>query len=657
MESEVLLRSSVPACQSYYDVKSQLQRYVYERSTEAFRAGDRRRDQISSRQELETYRAALRRRFIASLGGLPQDDVPLQPTVTGRLSQDGYTIEKVIFQSRKEVFVTASLYLPDGLDGPSGAVLFLCGHSLEGKQYERYQVVCLEMVRAGLVVLAQDPVGQGERFGYYEPGPDKSLMAGPTVEHDQGGTPCLLTGGYIPRYFIHDAMRSVDYLSQRPEVDPSRIGVTGSSGGGTQTCLMMICDPRIAAAAPTNFLTSRQTYQLAGGPQDAEQIWPAFTAMGYDHEDFLLAMAPRPVQVNAVRSDFFPIEGTRASVHRSARFWALYGREENLQLCEDDSTHKFTETLARKTAAFMARHLLGRSVPPDERPVTPLPDSCLWSTPDGQVRKALPSGRFIYEENLAVYQAVLNRRQALSAEEQQAQARDWLEEKVRSCRQNCDTNLRLQDPEQLKDLQVQSCLWWTQPGLMSHAFLIRSLTGPSGPLPLTLAVWDDGTFALRQHMPQIRSLCAAGRQVLVLDLSGVGHLQPHPLNERGVDQKFGTLFKLNDDLYWLDDSLAALRVFNILKTLDVLPLLPDCSQDGLELLLSGRFSLYGKIAAFLDQRIPKVLQEGRGWKLADLVTERYYDEEQVRSLIIPQMLRYADMPDLDRWLGGRLATI
>ena len=158
-------------------------------------------------------------------------------------------------------------------------------------------------------------------------------------------------------------------------------------------------------------------------------------------------------------------------------------------------------------------------------------------------------------------------------------------------------------------------------------------------------------------MPQIRSLCAAGRQVLVLDLSGVGHLQPHPLNERGVDQKFGTLFKLNDDLYWLDDSLAALRVFNILKTLDVLPLLPDCSQDGLELLLSGRFSLYGKIAAFLDQRIPKVLQEGRGWKLADLVTERYYDEEQVRSLIIPQMLRYADMPDLDRWLGGRLDTI
>jgi hypothetical protein len=70
----------------------------------------------------------------------------------------------------------------------------------------------------------------------------------------------------------------------------------------------------VAAAAPATFIMNRETYQRTGQPQDAEQIWPGFTGAGLDHEDILLAMAPKPVCVLAVTSDFFPIEGT----HRDA---------------------------------------------------------------------------------------------------------------------------------------------------------------------------------------------------------------------------------------------------------------------------------------------------------------------------------------------------
>jgi hypothetical protein len=70
--------------------------------------------------------------------------------------------------------------------------------------------------------------------------------------------------------------------------------VTGNSGGGTPASLVMLADPRVAAAAPATFIMNRETYQRTGQPQDAEQIWPGFTGAGLDHEDILLAMAPKP---------------------------------------------------------------------------------------------------------------------------------------------------------------------------------------------------------------------------------------------------------------------------------------------------------------------------------------------------------------------------
>ena len=655
MSADSLIQKTKRACMATFDVASQLQRVVYDRSLAAFAAGDTRRDQIVNPAQLEAYRTRLRQDLIDALGDLPDCDAPLHARVTGQIQENGYRIEKIIFESRPHVYVTANLYLPDRLDGPTGAVLFLCGHSQAGKQYETYQVVCRSLVSAGLIVLAQDPVGQGERFGYFEPSAGTSVMAGPTAEHDHAGTPCLLTGAPITRYFIHDAMRSIDYLCQRPEVDPERIGVTGSSGGGTQTCLMMICDPRLAAAAPTNFLTSRRDYLFAGGAQDAEQIWPCYTALGYDHEDFLLAMAPRPVQVNAVTSDFFPIEGTRRSVQRAARFWEMYGKPGNLTLCEDDSTHKFTPELARQTTVFMARHLLGREADPDPKAISCLEPDRLWCTPGGQVKQVFPDARFVYEENLAVNQANMDRWKRVTDEQRRTQTRVWLEERVLVGRPACAPNARLLTTESLKDLTVQSYLWWSQPGLMNHAYRIRSVAASPGPSPAILALWDDGTLALPAHLDWIRSACAQGSQVFVLDPSGVGHVAPCPINDRGIQEHYGTLFKLNDDLLWLGDSLAALRAFDVIRAIDMLATLPDCRLDALQLFVSGRSNIYGKVAALLDARIRLVVQVGAASPLADIVTKRYYDDERVRSRIIPGMLRFADLPDLDRWLADRLA--
>ncbi|UUZ96464.1 alpha/beta hydrolase family protein [Paenibacillus sp. P25] len=95
------------------------------------------------------------------IGGMPPSDTPLRPRITGTEAGNGFRVEKVIFEPRPYVYATANVYIPDGVSGPRGAVLLLCGHREQAKHCDEYQTVCHYLVHAGLIVMALDPVGQG----------------------------------------------------------------------------------------------------------------------------------------------------------------------------------------------------------------------------------------------------------------------------------------------------------------------------------------------------------------------------------------------------------------------------------------------------------------------------------------------------------------
>ncbi len=341
-----------PALDGYYDASLNLQMHVYRRSEEEFERWERHKDSLTTPEQVREWQARLRQLALAAVGGLPPGDTPLAPEVVGRLAGDGFDVEKVVFQSLPRVYVTANLYVPRGLAGPTGAVLFLCGHAEEAKTYPLYQAVCQRLARNGLVALAVDPLGQGERKSYLDAA-GRELVRWGTAEHSYAGLQCWWLGHSVARYFVHDARRAVDYLLTRPEVDPVRIGITGNSGGGTQATWMMLLEPRLAAAAPGTFVTSRRDYLWTGQAQDAEQIVPGGTAAGLDHEDYLIAMAPRPVLVLAVDYDFFNVEGTVATVERARRVYRLLGHEDHIGLARARSTHEYHPDLAR--AATPAR--------------------------------------------------------------------------------------------------------------------------------------------------------------------------------------------------------------------------------------------------------------------------------------------------------------
>jgi len=165
----------------------------------------------------------------ASLAPMPAP-CPLRPIVHSRKACDGYTVENVAFEALDGFFVTGNLYRPTNLKGQAAGILCPHGHFQPvvggGRFRASMQTRCATLARMGAVVFAYDMVGWGEsnQVGHR----DSNVLAFQ-----------LLAG-----------IRAVDFLISLPNVDPKRIGVTGASGGGTQTFLLTAVDDRVAASAP-----------------------------------------------------------------------------------------------------------------------------------------------------------------------------------------------------------------------------------------------------------------------------------------------------------------------------------------------------------------------------------------------------------------------
>ena len=174
--------------------------------------------------------------FIDALGGLPER-TPLNARVTGVVQREGYPVEKVIFESLPGCYVTARLFLPADAPRPYPAVLVPCGHSDTGKAFDLYQRVGALMALNGMAAMVFDPIDQGERSQYLDAN-GKAPIRG-TRAHTMLGVGSILLGQNTARFEIWDGMRAIDYLQLHPEIDPTKIGCTGNSGGGTQTAYLM----------------------------------------------------------------------------------------------------------------------------------------------------------------------------------------------------------------------------------------------------------------------------------------------------------------------------------------------------------------------------------------------------------------------------------
>ncbi|GAA4653811.1 alpha/beta hydrolase family protein [Anaerocolumna aminovalerica] len=634
----------------FYDMKSQLKDYIYDRTRKSLEKGRIHRSQISTKEQLKKRQAYIRKLFLDSLGGIPSCETPLKPQVTGTITGNGFHIEKVIYQSRPDCFVTANLYIPNGLQKPSGAVLFLCGHDPLAKHSEEYQMVCQCLTKRGLIVLALDPIGQGERLSYYDNGIE--VINQGTTEHTHAGFQCLMTGYPSARYFLHDALRGIDYLLTRPEVDPANIGVTGNSGGGTQTSMLMLWDDRVKAFAPGTFITGYEENLLTGVPQDAEQNWPGLIQYGFDHEDILLSVAPKPVAVLAASYDFFPIEGTRKTVEAARKYWEIWGKEEDLHYIEDVSKHSYSYQLAQAAGEFFAKTLgvtAGEAIPYED--IKLFEQSELWCTGKGQIREERKNTRFIFEENLTLLTRLQEERE-IQEEENRKKDRvyNWLKEQVFYQRVPCPVNLRDIGEFDYYNLSVKSYIWRSQERIMNHCLAFKDHTFHNTASCPIIAVWDGGTGKLEEHIDWIKGQCQKGKTIFVLNTSGVGGISPYPIGIRGMGDMFGTMYKLADDLIRFGDSLCALRIYDVIRMVDMLQEFDGTDHENIHIYAHGKQGVYGILAAFIDKRIKNLSIEQPMPSYGSWVGDRCYTMEDAMSIILPQALKFFDLDEIYEWL-------
>jgi dienelactone hydrolase len=333
--------------------------------------------------------AAVRARLLSLIGGLPEARGPLNARVTRTTPRSGYVIEHVMFESLPGFFVTANLYRPVRA-GRHPAVLMSMGHWESGKAAG--QLLAVNLVRRGFVVLAYDPVGQGERQQAYDARFGRSLVGGPVEQHFVNGPAAILMGQALSRYFINDGMRAIDYLVSRPEVDPDRIGATGCSGGGTQTTYIAALDPRVRVAAVACYMNSFRT--LFPGPSlgDSEQSVPGFIAAGLDQTDYLELFAPKPWLITSTEDDFFTPAGARQVFEEAQRWYELYDAADRVKWVVGPGGHGTPPVVRQAIYDWMVRWLKPAEGGATDEVTDLLPDQALFVTEKGQVE-----GRELYQ--------------------------------------------------------------------------------------------------------------------------------------------------------------------------------------------------------------------------------------------------------------------
>ena len=314
---------------------------------------------VRTEADLLALRKEMRARVLEVIGGLPQTMTPLNARITGTIPMDGYRIEKVLFESLPGLHVTALVYVPDAPSGPKPAVLVPCGHSPDGKSFRNYQEISGQLARRGYVVISWDPVGQGERSQYWDAARGRSRYNLVCGEHAVLGNLACVAGTTLDRYMVWDGMRAPDYLLTRPDVDATRIAVTGTSGGGFQSLYLGALDERIKVVAPSCFVTSlpmRMANRIFEDPDsDPEQDPYRLVSAGIDHPGLMLLIYPRPVILLAAVKDFFPIEGTRKTFREVAALYRAFGHGHRIDMAVGVHGHMYSPENRRAAFPFIDR--------------------------------------------------------------------------------------------------------------------------------------------------------------------------------------------------------------------------------------------------------------------------------------------------------------
>jgi cephalosporin-C deacetylase-like acetyl esterase len=596
--------------------------------------------QIHTRADAEARTRRFREFILQSIGGLPHERTPLNARMVGTLEEDGFEVQRLIYESLPGFYVAANLYLPKSSQAPFPAVLYTPGHYPVGK-FEAWNLAG-NMARNGIAVLAYDPIGEGERLQYFDPEAKKSRAGQPTGEHSEASVQIALTGDHISRYFLWDAMRGLDYLQSRQDIDANRIGAFGCSGGGTVTAYLAALDPRIKAAGVACYITSYSALLGSIGPQEAEQSIPGFIGHGFDFPDWIEAAAPLPYAVISTTEDMFPFEGARQSFEEAKRIYGIYGAADRLQWITGPGRHANLRPIHPEIVSFFLKRLRQSDVAPSLVQLDPPPAAQIECTRTGQVSTSF-SGETLFSLNRARAQKFSPLHPALRSASDLASFRD---QAIREVRTLTGTEVR----PGTNTVQVSLIGSSQRNGYVLETVKFASVTGeelvgklalPSkgGKKPAVLLLEERPSDDVAQEGGEFDRLATSGSIVFAPELPPETKDREAPKSEL-----LGPFYLPSLRAQLVGKTLVGFRIDDAIRCMDWLSSRPDVDPSKITARGSGAMGIVLLNAAALDTRIREVAVD------KTLISYRSAVESAMtRNLaqsVIPGVLRHYDLDDL-----------
>jgi cephalosporin-C deacetylase-like acetyl esterase len=483
-----------------------------------------------------------------------------------------------------------------------------------------------------------DPAGQGERFQYLN---EKlgSRLSGGTTEHNQMGNPMLLVGEFLGAWFAWDAIRALDYLLTRPEIDEQHIGVTGNSGGGTQTTWLCGLEPRFTMGAPSCFVTTFRRDAENELPQDNEQCPPRVLALDLDHCDFLAAMAPKPVIIMAQEKDYFDARGSAETHERLKKLYTLLGKPENIVLHTGPDPHGYSQPNREAMYRFFGK-ATGLKMADVEPAISIEKDADLLCTPQGQV-------------------GAMGSRTLMSFTKEKA-------ESLASKRGKLDLNvvrevLKLPPmPETAPDYRILRsvgnrkypakayCTYAVETEPEVHALVTRlseeALTSrlPRGLKKAVLYISHHSADAELRDEPLVQELLATSTDAafFACDVRGIGDSQPDTCGVNQFLARYGSHYFYAAYSFMLDRPLLGQRTHDVLR---VVQLLAAAGHEEIHLVGNGWGALPAAFAALLSPAVKQVTLKHALTSFHELAIHE--DQQWPYATMLRDVLAKFDLPE------------
>ena len=595
---------------------------------------------LNSKADAEAYVRGVQAKIRQCFGPLPER-TPLNPRITGVLDRDGYKVENLIFESRPGFLVTANLYLPKNRNGRLPGVVGTCGHSSNGKVAEAYQSFAQGLARMGYVVLLYDPIGQGERMQYTDEDLKPRIGYG-TREHIYAGNQQFLLREFFGTWRAWDGIRALDYLLTREEVDSKHIGVTGNSGGGTMTTWLCGVEQRWTMAAPSCFVTTFRRNLENELPADTEQCPPRALALGLDQEDFLAALAPKPIIVLAKERDYFDARGSQEAYLRLKRLYKLLDAEENVGLFIGPTYHGYSQ----ENREAMYRWFNGVTKISDMRNEPELrleEEETLYCTPRGQV--AGMQSRPIYSFTMARSRELAKTRKRLRGKSLAKAVRDAL---------NMPEERRVPEYRILRTRRARSyptphSITYavdTEPGIHALVYRLSNERIYSRPFlgakRAVLYVSHHSADAELRQEPLVNELAAAETDsaFFTCDVRGIGDSRPGTCGIDSFLQPYGSDYFYAIHSIMLDYPYIGQKTYDLLRVIDWLG---SFGHTEIHLAAKGWGTIPGTFAALLSDAVVQVTLKNALTSYTDVAESEDYSWPL--SALLPGVLTSFDLPD------------